>query len=106
MTTATAPAEPGVCFEIHEQAICLQCESAIHRDQIIANVIPNHSLTPTRQLVRAFCGHCNRLYRLRRRLINGVWCIEGKIDLVTAPSETAEFRREMMKLHGDKQIVS
>ena len=104
-----ATKEPTIAFASVEEAYCRCCDSRIAPDHIARNLlpVPKDAVAPaTRQKVRAWCEHCDRLYEAVRELSGGTWTLLSDVELVTDPKRVAAFKARIAHLRGDIQINS
>jgi hypothetical protein len=103
--TATQPPSGGLTFVPMEQCICA-CGEDIRPPYLHASIIKHarSQIHPTRQSVKAYCQHCQRLYLLTRVLSGGLWQTESGPIEVTDARRKAEFVASLDRLNGNVQV--
>lgn len=62
---------------LQEVCSCLACESQINAEHVLVD--PSGVREAPRQVITAWCEHCNRVYQIHRRLANGVYQMLGRV---------------------------
>ena len=88
-------------FSLVEQYHCPQCDGAIDRSAVQANVIPSRGIGPTRRVVRVWCEHCRELFEASLVLVGSTWQIEGQPQIVTNEAVRRGFLKKYHFLRGD-----
>jgi hypothetical protein len=106
--TANAAAPQPISFAAVETAYCTCCEAQIPAQHIARNLVPvpkDQIAPPTRQKVRAWCEHCDRLYEVTRELSGGAWTLVSDIEVVTDPKRLKSFKARIALIKGDIQMA-
>jgi hypothetical protein len=105
MSSATATATaPRQLIEEMEQAYCINevCGAVIPREFVFKNVKRGSATEPTRRVVKAFCQHCDRVYRVTQVLRDGRYRDEGNVEVMSS-TERAGVLARVAHLRGDVQ---
>src|SRR5437016_1853740 len=100
-TVDTAQRGPGMLIET--QARCI-CTNAACDDREIRETYANVDRATGLQTITAYCSSCRRVYRVKRRIVNGEWMPIGGVEIVTAPVEIASVMRRLEHIRGETRV--